>query len=75
MLRNIEERLEQISEAINKIDDDSNNNHSLSSGLELWAREEQLQAAELFPNNSSNRYVQWVLLCSDFIVSLSVDFF
>lgn len=55
MLRNIEERLEQISEAINKIDDDSNNNHSLSSGLELWAREEQLQAAELLPSNSSNR--------------------
>ncbi|VDM99396.1 unnamed protein product [Thelazia callipaeda] len=48
-LRNIEERLEQISEAINKIDDDSNNHRSPSSGLELWNEQEYLNT------NSNNR--------------------
>uniref|UniRef100_A0A915PXJ7 PPM-type phosphatase domain-containing protein n=1 Tax=Setaria digitata TaxID=48799 RepID=A0A915PXJ7_9BILA len=50
VLRNIEERLEQISEAINKIDDDSNNNCSLSSGLQLWNRRESFSTVELMPN-------------------------
>ncbi|KAM3715875.1 Protein phosphatase PHLPP-like protein, partial [Dirofilaria immitis] len=51
MLRNIEERLEQISEAINKIDDDSNNNCSLSCGLQLWGKKGSFGTSELMPNN------------------------
>lgn len=33
-LRSIEERLEQISEAISKIEDDSNNNRSMENGID-----------------------------------------
>ncbi|VDK35435.1 unnamed protein product [Gongylonema pulchrum] len=53
VLRNIEERLEQIGEAINKIDEDSNNNRSLCSGLEFWNKNGQLYGAEVLPSNST----------------------
>ncbi|CAG9536191.1 unnamed protein product [Cercopithifilaria johnstoni] len=48
LLRNIEERLEQISEAINKIDDDSNNNCPV---FQLWSKKGSFSTLELMPNN------------------------
>ncbi|EFO23985.2 hypothetical protein LOAG_04501 [Loa loa] len=51
LLRNIEERLEQISEAINNIDEDSNNNCPLSYGLQLWGKKGSFNTFELMSNN------------------------
>ncbi|VDK72014.1 unnamed protein product, partial [Litomosoides sigmodontis] len=53
LLRNIEERLEQINEVINRIDDDSNNNSPLPYGLQLWSKEGSIGTLELTPNNTN----------------------
>lgn len=52
LLRNIEERLEQISEAINKIDDDSNDSYPISYDFRLWDKKGSVSALELIRNNT-----------------------
>ncbi|VIO92581.1 Uncharacterized protein BM_BM8058 [Brugia malayi] len=54
LLRNIEERLDQISDAINKIDDESNNNYSQSIGRQLWNKKGSFSTLELLANNNSD---------------------